>query len=52
MARPKGAKSDPVGSIFVRVERDIEYITKRLKALRAAHRKMRAERSLNKKMGL
>jgi hypothetical protein len=50
MARPKGAKSDPIGTIFTRVERDIEYITKRLQKLRAAKRKLNMEMKLTRQM--
>lgn len=52
MARPKGAKSDPIGTVFTRVERDIEYLTRRLKALRLAKRKLDLEKRLAKKAGL
>lgn len=52
MARPKGAKSDPVGTVFVRVEKDIAYLTKRLKLLRLAKRKLDLEMRLAKKAGL
>lgn len=52
MARPTGAKSDPIGTVFTRVERDLQYITKRYKALRAAYRKMKLEQRLAKKAGL
>lgn len=52
MARPIGAKSDPIGTIFTRVERDIKYVTARYKALRAAYRKLRQEQRIAKKMGL
>lgn len=50
MTRPKGATSDPIGSIFKRVEKDIEYITKRCQKLRAAKRKMNLEIKLTKQM--
>lgn len=52
MARPKGAKSDPIGQVFVRVERDIQYITARFKALKGAYRKMKMEKAKLSKMGL
>jgi hypothetical protein len=52
MARPKGAKSDPIGTIFVRVERDLEYINERLKKAKEAMRKARLQARILKKMGL
>jgi len=52
MARPTGSKTDPIGSIFVRVERDIKYITERLKKAKEALRKARAEARILKRMGL
>lgn len=52
MARPKGAKSDPIGTIFVRVERDIEYISQRLKKAKDSFKKAKADARLLKKMGL
>ena len=52
MARPKGAKSDPIGTFFTRVERDMKYISMRYKSLRTAYRKLKAEQRLAKKMGL
>lgn len=52
MARPKGAKTDPIGTIFVRVERDIEYISQRLKKAKDTLRKAKADARILKRMGL
>jgi hypothetical protein len=52
MARPKGSKTDPIGTIFVRVEKDIQYIAERLKKAKTAFSKAKAEARYLKRMGL
>jgi hypothetical protein len=52
MARPQGAKSDPIGTIWNRAEADMKYIRDRYAELIKLEKDMRHKKRVARKMGL
>lgn len=52
MARPKGAKSDPIGSIIVRAERDLRMAADRINAALKEAQSLKRKLVVLRRMGL